>query len=73
MARRNLKVDPFAQISESEVKWQEVSEVGKDAVKGEKKEVLTWKTSRNASKEEIRQAWENRRAQKRIGPTRKEA
>lgn len=72
MALRSQKIDPFASISESEVKWQEVTEAEKSAVKGEKKEVLTWKNSRKASPEEIKQAWRNRREQKKIGPTRKE-
>ena len=73
MALRKEKVDPFATISEAEVKWGEVSEAGKSAVKGEKKEVMTWKNSRNASKEEIAKAWSNYREQKKIGTTRKEA
>ena len=66
------RVDPFATISEKEVLWQEIPEAAKSAVKGDKKEVMTWQTSRDASPEEIKAAWANRREQKKIGPTRKE-
>ena len=72
MALRKQKVDPFGTISEKEILWQEIPEAAKDAVKGDEKEVLTWRDSRASSAEEIRQSWENHRAQKRIGPTRVE-